>query len=133
MQFTRESAERIANVVRSTEVTPRAASPLTFERLESSPQVAFRFAYYTATANWSGALYHGPTNSTNTKQIMFVSGGLATNSDQATALSFATGQTAMCLNNFQYLPLVSTNATAAKMLVLVAKSHGIWRLVGAQQ
>lgn len=30
MQFTRESAERIANVVRAAETTPPAASPLTF-------------------------------------------------------------------------------------------------------
>lgn len=33
VQFTLESAERIANVVRSAEVTPPAASPLTFDRI----------------------------------------------------------------------------------------------------
>lgn len=32
MQFTRESAERIASVVRTAEVTPQAASPLTFDK-----------------------------------------------------------------------------------------------------
>jgi hypothetical protein len=31
VQFTRESAERVARVVRQTELTPAAASPLTFE------------------------------------------------------------------------------------------------------
>jgi hypothetical protein len=33
VQFTRESAERIAGVVRQAELTPPAASPLTFERV----------------------------------------------------------------------------------------------------
>lgn len=46
-QFTRESAERIANVVRAVELTPRRARPLVFERVQSAPSKTFRIATFT--------------------------------------------------------------------------------------
>ena len=52
VQFTRESAERIANVVRAAELTPRGGSPLNFGAvLESPRRRVFRMA--TFTGEWS--------------------------------------------------------------------------------
>ena len=52
VQFTRESAERIANVVRAAELTPRGGSPLNFgEVLESPRRRVFRMATFTGA--WS--------------------------------------------------------------------------------
>lgn len=49
VQFTRESAERIANVVRATELTPTPGRPLTFEAMPpSANRKAFRMATFTA-------------------------------------------------------------------------------------
>lgn len=48
VQFTRESAERIANVVRAAELTPRSGSPLNFDALLESPRRrVFRMGTYT--------------------------------------------------------------------------------------
>lgn len=133
VQFTRESAERIASVVRAAEAAPPAARPLRFDRVAPAAggqKVAF--AYWTATSDWSVWAFNGPTNTQNTKTIMFASGNIGTNTAEALAGYYATGATAMCLNNFQFIPRVSTNATAAKMLVLTLKQGGMWRLIGAQ-
>ena len=47
-QFTRESAERIANVVRAAELTPRAGRPLSFDRVDDPPsRKVFRIATFT--------------------------------------------------------------------------------------
>lgn len=46
-QFTRESAERIANVVRAAELSAPAARPLNFERVDFSRSRVFRVATYT--------------------------------------------------------------------------------------
>lgn len=46
-QFTRESAERIANVVRAIELTPRPARPLRFDREDDPPKSrVFRIARF---------------------------------------------------------------------------------------
>lgn len=132
VQFTLESAERIANVVRSAETAPPAASPLRFTRVAPAEPQKLKFAYYTATSNWSVASFHGPTSVQNTKTIMFASGRIGTNSAESLASYYATGVTAMCVNNFQFIPLVSTNATSAKMLVIALKQGDMYRLVGAQ-
>ena len=50
-QFTRESAERIANVVRAAELSAPAARPLNFERVDFSRSRVFRVATYTGA--WS--------------------------------------------------------------------------------
>lgn len=52
VQFTRESAERIANVVRAAELTPRGGRPLSFEPLAmASGRKTFRMATFTGA--WS--------------------------------------------------------------------------------
>lgn len=64
MQFTRESAERIASVVRAAELTPRAAKPLAFDRVDDPPsRRVFRIA--TFTGNW-------PINATKTVTFKYV-------------------------------------------------------------
>lgn len=50
-QFTRESAERIANVVRAAELATPASRPLNFERVDFSRSRVFRVATYTGA--WS--------------------------------------------------------------------------------
>lgn len=49
-QFTRESAERIANVVRAAELAPPAGRPLAFDRVDQPPRPkTFRIAAFTGT------------------------------------------------------------------------------------
>jgi len=50
-QFTRESAERIANVVRAAELATPGARPINFERVDFSKPRLFRVATYTGA--WS--------------------------------------------------------------------------------
>lgn len=120
VQFTRESAERIADVVRTVELAPTQGRPLTFDAIPpQSPSVGIRFAYYTATSNWLAVSFTSATTTANTKRIQFA---FPTN---GTA-------TAMCTNHLAYLPLISTNATNAVAYVVVAKEAGKWRLIGAQ-
>lgn len=48
VQFTRESAERIANVVRAAELTPRGGRALTFDAIQqSASRKTFRMGTYT--------------------------------------------------------------------------------------
>lgn len=51
-QFTRESAERIANVVRAAELTPRAGRPLAFDKVDDPPRLKV-FRICTFTGSWS--------------------------------------------------------------------------------
>lgn len=74
VQFTRESAERIASVVRSAELTPPAASPLTFDRM-----VDGRIPKQVRAATFSGAwpigsskvvtFTNAPVNTANVQNI----------------------------------------------------------------
>jgi len=50
VQFTYESAQRIANVVRAAETSPPSASPLTFQSVQSSPR---QFKIVSFTGVWS--------------------------------------------------------------------------------
>jgi hypothetical protein len=54
VQFTRESAERVARVVRAAELTPPAASPLTFGR-----QVSDRVPKQVRAATFTGSWFTG--------------------------------------------------------------------------
>jgi hypothetical protein len=47
VQFTRESAERIAGVVRTLELTPASGAPLNFDAVQSSQRKVFRMGSYT--------------------------------------------------------------------------------------
>ena len=46
-QFTRESAERIASVVRAVELAVPAGRPLAFDRVDSTPRKTIRIATFT--------------------------------------------------------------------------------------
>ena len=70
VQFTRESAERIANVVRAAELTPRSGQPLTFDTIQqSASRKTFRMA--TFTGSWpinteKTVTFRGVTTTPNT-------------------------------------------------------------------
>lgn len=68
VQFTRESAERIANVVRAAETAPPPASPL---RFEEPPTAALRLKVATFTGSWETGTYKTVTlsGSTNTASV----------------------------------------------------------------
>jgi hypothetical protein len=129
VQFTRESAERVARVVRAAELAPAAASPLTFRKLvqqSASKGTAISFALYTASSYWNVGPYAGPTNTSFIKTILLYPKTINT------ANFWAGAVTAQCRNNIAAVPLVSTAATQASMTVLAMKSHGEWRLIGVQ-
>lgn len=52
VQFTRESAERIAGVVRAAELTPAVGSPLSFGRLANGQQMPKQVRAATFTGSW---------------------------------------------------------------------------------
>lgn len=72
-QFTLESAERIANVVRAAELTPRAGRPLVFDRVDDPPsRKVFRLA--TFTGDWPKytekvVTFHPVPNTPNTALV----------------------------------------------------------------
>ena len=68
VQFTRESAERIANVVRAAETAPPPASPLRFEEPPTAP---LRLKVATFTGSWATGTYKTVTlaGSTNTASV----------------------------------------------------------------
>lgn len=68
VQFTRESAERIANVVRAAETAPAPASPL---RFDDPPPADFRLKLGTFTGSWETGTYKTVTlsGSTNTASV----------------------------------------------------------------
>ena len=72
-QFTRESAERIANVVRAAELTPRAGRPLVFDKADDPPsRKVFRLA--TFTGDWPKytdkvVTFHPVPNTPNTALV----------------------------------------------------------------
>jgi hypothetical protein len=57
IQFTRESAERIASVIRATEVTPRPGKPLTFEPYLQADTNRRVFRMCTFTGAWDIETY----------------------------------------------------------------------------
>jgi hypothetical protein len=122
--FTKPAAERIAKVVRTVEQGDRSGAALTFGAVPPQAMAAssVKFAYHTATTNWSVIGFTGATTTNNTKVIQFAF---------PTTTPFAT---ALCVNHLSPIPLMTTVATAAISLqrVLVLKENGMWRLIGAQ-
>jgi hypothetical protein len=103
VQFTRESAERIAGVVRQAELTPPAASPLTFQRIPSaSVPSQLRFARYTATTSWTK----------NTQRQIYLA-------VQNTTGIVASGDTAMAVNRFAIIPGFTGSGTSTTQGVLL--------------
>lgn len=69
VQFTLESAERIASVVRAVETTPSPGSPLTFGHVATFKHATLKLA--TFTGNWATGQYKTVTlyGSTNTARV----------------------------------------------------------------
>ena len=123
VSFSRPAAQRIAKAVRTVEAGDRNQPALTFSHpLPPGGGLSVKFAYHTATTNWSVIGFTGATTTNNTKVIQFAF---------PTAAPFAT---ALCVNHLSPIPLMTTVATAAISLqrVLVLKENGMWRLIGAQ-
>lgn len=121
--FTRPAAERIAKVVRAVEGGDRNSAPLRFGSVAASRQpqsVLLKFAYYTATTNWTVAAYTAATTTSDTKVIQFAF-------PTTTPL-----QTALCVNHLASMPRLTTVSTNALMMVLAFKEGEFYRLIGAQ-
>lgn len=82
-QFTRESAERIANVVRAAELSSPASRPLSFDRVDAQKQRLFRVCTFT------GAWAIG-----NTKTVTFKNQTATPNTASVTNLFFPVTSTA---------------------------------------
>jgi hypothetical protein len=121
VSFSRGAAQRIAKTVRTVEQGNRNQPGLTFDHpMPSTPSVSIRFAYYTATANWTVAAYTAATTTNNTKIIQFAS---------PTSTPF---QTALCVNHLASMPRLTTVATNAVMMVVAFKDGEFYKLIGAQ-
>jgi hypothetical protein len=106
-QFTRESAERIANVVRAAELASPAARPLSFEPLfDARKQKVFRVATFT-----------GAWSINATKTVTFRN-------------QTATPNTAVATNLFA--ALTGTTATSTFRNCAIAKDGTAWYLIAAQ-
>ena len=119
--FTRPAAERISKAVRIVESGDRNATGLRFgTRSSGSSGAVIKFAYYTATTNWTVVAYGGATTTNNTKVIQFAT---------PTSTPFAT---ALCVNHMASMPRLTTVATNATMLVLSFKDGEFYKLIGAR-
>ena len=104
-QFTRESAERIANVVRAAELTPRAGRPLVFDMAENPPRKVFRICTFTGswTINSAKSLtFYNVTATPNTvsvQNVMFPLPSLSTTTNTPTVCAVAKDGTAWYLVN----------------------------------
>lgn len=117
VQFTLESAKRIASVVRSVELSPGNASPLTFDRSPVLSAQTFKLAKYTATNSW-------PKNAV--RPVVFVTAN--------TSAVFFAGVTATAVNRFAIVPghTGSGTNTTVGVLVSLQKINGFWTVVNAE-
>jgi hypothetical protein len=121
VKFTRPAAQRIARVVRTVEAGNRSQPGLTFDHpMPSTPSVSIKFAYYTATTNWTVAPYTAATTTNDTKVIQFAF---------PTSAPF---QTALCVNHLASMPRLTTVSTNAVMMVVAFKDGEFYKLIGAQ-
>ena len=121
VSFSRPAAQRIAKAVRTVEAGDRNQPGLTFDHpMPSAPSVSIRFAYYTATTNWTVATYTAATTTNDTKVIQFAF---------PTSTPF---QTALCVNHLASMPRLTTVSTNAVMMVVAFKDGGLYKLIGAQ-
>jgi len=101
-QFTRESAERIANVVRAAELASPAARPLSFDRVDTPKQRLFRVCTFT-----------GAWSINATKTVTFKN-------------QTATPNTVAAVNLFAAVPAPSGSGDCA-----IAKDGTAWFLIAA--
>jgi len=105
-QFTRESAERIANVVRAAELASPAARPLSFDRVDTPKQRLFRVCTFT-----------GAWSINATKTVTFRN-------------QTATPNTAAAMNLFA--AITGTTATSTSRNCAIAKDGTAWYLIAAE-
>jgi hypothetical protein len=107
VQFTRESAERVARVVRQAELSPPAASPLAFgNRTESSSGKLFRVCTFTGA--WSK----------NTAKVVTFRG------------ITSTPNTAVAQNIF--VAITGTTSTSTTKNCAIAKDGTAWYVIAAE-
>jgi hypothetical protein len=130
--FTRPAAERIARVVRKVEAGDRTENALSFRRVGiGGGGTSVRLAVWTATSSWFpiSPFTTVATTTAHVRTIQFVFPTATTNIGTA-VIGQAGGPTALCVNNMAFMGAISTQATAAVRVVLVAKEAGWWRLIG---
>lgn len=117
IQFTLESAERIASVVRAAETQPAASSPLRFSRQAAAIPSSIKLARYTATTSWvKGAI----------KPVVFMTANTA-------AIGFS-GITATAINRFAIIPghTGSGTVTTQGVLLSLQRIGGVWTVMNAE-
>jgi hypothetical protein len=116
-QFTRESAERIANVVRAAELASPEAKPLSFAPVMQSRSKVFQLARYPSTNSWTKG---------STAQVLLVTANTST-------VSFS-GVTASAWNQFALISgyTGSTTNTTLGVMVMMTKISGDWWVVNAE-
>lgn len=131
--FTKGSADRIAKAVRIVEAGNRDTSALpTSPRFGSGPAgTSVRLAVWTATSSWFPISPYttSPTTTAHVRTIQFVY-PTATATVNSVTVGQPGGGTALCVNNMAFMGAISTEATNAMRIVLVAKEAGWWRLIG---
>ena len=117
VQFTLESAERIASVVRAAETQPPATAPLRFSRQPAAMPSGIKLARYTATTS----LVKGAV-----RPVVFMTASTS-------AISFS-GITATAINRFAIIPghTGSGAITTDGVLLSLQKVGGIWTVMNAE-
>lgn len=100
VQFTRQSAERIAAVVRQAELTPASASPLEFDTAASGGKKTFRVCTFTGA--WSidttkTVTFKNQTSTPNTVSAVNLFANIASSSTAARNCAIAKDGTAWYL------------------------------------
>jgi hypothetical protein len=135
--FTKQSAERIAQVVRTVEAGNRDTWGMaTAPRFSGGGGggTAVRLAIYTATSSWFALspFSIAATSTFNTKTIQFVF-PTATAVVNSVSVGVPGGPTAQCVNNMAFLPAITTVVTASITVITVMKEAGEWRLLGVSR
>jgi hypothetical protein len=135
--FTKQSAERIAQVVRTVEAGNRDTWGMaTAPRFSGGGGggTAVRLAIYTATSQWNpiSPFTTVATSAFNIKTIQFIY-PTATASVGTGVIGVPGGPTAQCINNMAFLPSITTVVTNAIVIITVMKEAGEWRLLGASR
>jgi hypothetical protein len=128
-QFTRESAERIANVVRAAELASPAARPLSFDRLDT-PQKQRLFRVCTFTGAWAinatkTVTFRGVTTTPNTVSAINLFCGL--DPSGSCDVSIAKEGTAWYLVQPNVTQLPGYSASGTQVMVIVS---GNLRFIG---
>jgi hypothetical protein len=122
VQFTRESAERVARVVRQAELTPAAASPLTFRKVTpADTKKTIRMATFTGAWPIGGnknVTFKYVTDTPNTAMVTNLVCGL--NPAASCDVSIARDGTSWFLLQPNFTQLPGYSATGTQVLAIVS-------------